>query len=138
MYKTEIQKIPTQRAERKKFLEENKRKTGSYYESLAADFLKKRGLRILERNFRSRKGEIDLIARDGKYLVFIEVKYRKNGSSGSSFAAVRKEKQRTISTVALFYLIRHGYGDNVCCRFDVVGIDGKEIHWIKNAFDFCR
>ena len=99
---------------------------------------KEKGLKIRERNFRCRSGEIDLIGRDGRYLVFIEVKYRKNGKSGSSFSAVGREKQRIISRVAMFYLIAHGYRELPPCRFDVVGIDGKEIHWIKNAFDFCR
>ena len=101
-------------------------------------FLEKRGLQIREKNFRCRSGEIDLIAQDERYLVFVEVKYRKYGRSGSSFAAVGREKQRIISRVAMFYLIAHGYRELPPCRFDVVGIDGKEIHWIKNAFDFCR
>lgn len=79
----------------------------------------------MERNFRCRNGEIDLIARDGRYLVFIEVKYRKDRRSGSSFAAVGKQKQRTILKVALFYLIRKGFQDDIPCRFDVVGIDGE-------------
>lgn len=102
---------------------------------MAEEFLRGKGLQILEKNFRCRKGEIDLIARDGRYLVFIEVKYRKNRGSGSSFAAVGKQKQRTIIRVALFYLIRKGFRDDVPCRFDVVGIDGEEIRWIKNAFE---
>ena len=56
----------------------------------------------------------------------------------SSFAAVGREKQRIISRVAMFYLAVHGYREFPPCRFDVVGIDGEKIHWIKNAFDFCR
>ena len=67
---------------------------------------------------------------------FIEVKYRKDRRSGSSFAAVGKQKQRTILKVALFYLIRNGFQDDIPCRFDVVGIDGEEIRWIKNAFEY--
>ena len=90
----------------------------------------------MERNFRCRNGEIDLIARDGRYLVFIEVKYRKDRRSGSSFAAVGKQKQRTILKVALFYLIRNGFQDDIPCRFDVVGIDGAALRWIKNAFEY--
>ena len=65
------------------------------------------------------------------------LKYRKNGKSGSPFSAVGREKQRIISKVAMFYLIAHGYRELPPCRFDVVGIDGENIHWIKNAFDFC-
>ena len=49
-----------------------------------------------------------------------------------------REKQRIISRVAMFYLAVHGYREFPPCRFDVVGIDGEKIHWIKNAFDFCR
>ena len=60
-----------------------------------------------------------------------------NGKSGSPFSAVGREKQRIISKVAMFYLIAHGYRELPPCRFDVVGIDGENIHWIKNAFDFC-
>lgn len=91
----------------------------------------------MEKNFRCRSGEIDLIAQEGKYLVFIEVKYRRNAGSGSSVSAVGREKQRIISRVAVFYMLTHGYREETPCRFDVVGIDGKEVHWIKNAFDFC-
>ena len=76
--------------------------------------------------------------RSGKKIFAVEVKYRKNGRSGSSFAAVWREKQRIISRVAMFYLAVHGYREFPPCRFDVVGIDGEKIHWIKNAFDFCR
>ena len=121
----------------KKYLKENRRQKGSYYEGIAAAFLAEKGLHIKERNFRCRSGEIDLVAQDGRYLVFIEVKYRKNGKSGSPFSAVGREKQRIISKVAMFYLIAHGYRELPPCRFDVVGIDGENIHWIKNAFDFC-
>ena len=120
------------------FSEKNKRQKGSYYEEIAAVFLEKRGLQIREKNFRCRSGEIDLIAQDERYLVFVEVKYRKNGRSGSSFAAVGREKTAD-----------HQQSGNVLpgctwipefppCRFDVVGIDGKKIHWIKNAFDFLQ
>ena len=96
----------------------------------------KRGCRSRKEIFAA-KWEIDLVAQDGRYLVFIEVKYRKNGKSGSPFSAVGREKQRIISKVAMFYLIAHGYRELPPCRFDVVGIDGENIHWIKNAFDFC-
>lgn len=136
LYKNRITEDTHIKIERNFFLAENRRAKGVYYEEMAAEFLKKKGLRIMERNFRCRNGEIDLIARDGRYLVFIEVKYRKDRRSGSSFAAVGKQKQRTILKVALFYLIRNGFQDDIPCRFDVVGIDGEEIRWIKNAFEY--
>lgn len=100
-------------------------------------FLEQNGLFIVERNFRCRAGEIDLIAKDGKYLVFVEVKYRRTGASGGAAAAVDRKKQRIISRTAQFYLLRYGYGEETECRFDVIAFDRKEICWIKNAFDYC-
>ena len=104
---------------------------------MVAVFLEKNGLKIKEKNFRCRLGEIDLIARDRKYLVFVEVKYRYSAESGGASAAVDCRKQRIISRTALFYLVRHGYGTDTPCRFDVVAIDGDRIEWIRNAFDYC-
>ena len=67
----------------------NTRQTGNVYEQMAADYLEKQGMRILERNFRrGRNGEIDIIGRDGKYLVFVEVKYRGTARWGDSLSAV--------------------------------------------------
>ena len=67
---------------------QNNRETGSRFEEQVADFLKKQGFRILDRNFRCREGEIDIIARDGAYLVFIEVKYRRTKAAGSALEAI--------------------------------------------------
>ena len=85
-----------------KNLHKNTRSTGSCYERKAADYLKQQGLFILRYNYRCRFGEIDLIARDGEYLVFVEVKYRKDNSSGYSLAAVNPAKQKTICKVARY------------------------------------
>lgn len=115
----------------------NKRKTGSRYEEQAAAFLEKQGLLVIEKNFRCKSGEIDLIARDGRYLVFVEVKYRSSGSNGYAAAAVDWHKQKRISRAASFFLIRYGYQEPPC-RFDVVAIDGQQIQWIRNAFDYCK
>lgn len=115
---------------------QNRRKLGSAYEQLAGELLEKEGYEILEYNVHSRAGEIDIVARDEEYLVFIEVKYRKDDSWGNPFEAVSVGKQRTISKCALSYLKKHGMFD-VPVRFDVVGILGKEIQIIKNAFEFC-
>lgn len=90
----------------------------------------------MARNFRCKSGEIDLIARDGRYLVFVEVKYRSSTGQGSASAAVDWHKQRRISQAAQFFLLRYGYGEPPC-RFDVIAIDGQQIQWIKNAFDYC-
>ena len=112
----------------------NKRKTGSHYEELAAVFLQNSGYEILQRNFRSRTGEIDLIARDGNTLVFVEVKYRKNGSFGHPEEAVSYIKQRNIIKTAQFYMCRFGIRDTVPCRFDIVAVEGDSIRLIQNAF----
>ena len=116
----------------------NKRKVGAFYEGLAADYLISQGVMILERNYRSRLGEIDLIGMtaDG-WLIFVEVKYRSSEYSGNPLAAVDGKKQWVISRVAVEYLKNRYRSMDVRCRFDVVGIEGDEICWVKNAFDFC-
>ena len=115
----------------------NKRQTGSQYEEKAAEYMKQQGYRILERNYRCRQGEIDLIARDGEYLVFVEVKYRTTGVSGYPAEAVDARKQQTIAKCAMHFLMKQG-NDDVPCRFDVVAIAGaesqEEITIYKDAF----
>ena len=111
----------------------NRRETGTQYEERAAEYLIAQNYQILERNYRIRSGEIDIIARDGTVLVFIEVKYRKNDESGNPLEAVDIRKQRKIITVARYYLYQKKYGD-VPCRFDVIGICGSHIEHIKDAF----
>jgi len=112
----------------------NKRTVGSDKEQQAARFLEKQGYVIRERNFRCRSGEIDIVARDGRYLVFVEVKYRADGRKGEPEEAVTIHKQNIIRKVARFYLLRYGFSEDVPCRFDVVGIRGEEIRVTKNAF----
>ena len=111
----------------------NRRKTGQEYENVAAEYLRAQNYQILEKNYRIRSGEIDLIARDGAYLVFVEVKYRKNASSGDPLEAVDFRKQKKIIQVARYYLYEKRYID-IPCRFDVIGICGDSICHIKNAF----
>lgn len=82
-------------------------------------------------------GEIDLVAQDGTWLVFIEVKYRRNTASGCAIEAVNKAKQKKISRAAAWYLSSHFHSVDIPCRFDVLGFDGNKIIWIKDAFDFC-
>lgn len=111
------------------------RKRGAQYEKMAADHLKEKGFQILEHNFSSRFGEIDIVARDGRYLVFVEVKYRATDSGGHPLEAVDMRKQRRIGKTAEFYLLRYGYGEDTPCRFDVVGIAGNEMIHVQNAFE---
>lgn len=113
----------------------NKRSIGSSKEQLACAYLQRNGVQILEQNFRNRQGEIDLIGRDGKHLVFFEVKYRRNLQCGGALAAVDYKKQRQICKVADYYRCMHGIGDNCWIRYDVIAIEDEEITWIKNAFE---
>ena len=115
----------------------NKRQVGTEKEILAAEYLKKKGYFIIEKNYRVRQGEIDLIARDGTCIVFVEVKYRADGRSGDALEAVTGAKIRQISKMALFYLNQKKISiDNTLIRFDVIGINGDSITHIENAFDF--
>lgn len=115
----------------------NKRAVGTAYEKQAGKYLEQRGYRIMEYNFRCRSGEIDIIAKDGEYLVFVEVKYRRDTRSGSPLEAVDYKKQRIIGRTASYYCHTHGYGETTPCRFDVVAILGEEIQVIANAFEYA-
>ena len=110
------------------------RETGTWYEENAARYLEQQGYRILEKNFRCRQGEIDLIAMDGEYLCFIEVKFRESADCGGAFLAVANKKQRRICHTALFYLMERGLPEDTAGRFDVVGITPDETVLIKDAF----
>lgn len=111
----------------------NTRKTGSEKESLAAGYLINNGYEVIECNYRCRLGEVDIIAKDGDYLVFAEVKYRKSLKMGSPFDAVGYQKQNRIRKVCQWYLMEKHLND-IPVRFDVVGILDQEITVIKNAF----
>jgi len=108
--------------------------TGAAAEALAARFLEREGLTIVERNFRCRAGEIDLIARDGPTIVFVEVRLRGSEAFGGARASVDRAKQRRILQAARHYLA--GRGDEPC-RCDVVlldRLDDRRVEWIRNAF----
>ena len=111
----------------------NKRQSGSIGEDMAVEFLKSRGVKILERNYQNRFGEIDIIGREDNTLLFIEVKYRKNESFGYPLEAVGFAKREKIRKMARFFLNEnHYYHYNI--RFDCIGIIGSQIEWIKGAF----
>lgn len=95
-----------------------------------------RGYEIIEYNFRCCIGEIDLIAKDGEFLVFVEVKYRRNENAGNPLEAVTLRKQRTIGKVAAYYLMTHGYGEDAPCRFDVAAVLGNRVQIVQNAFEY--
>lgn len=107
---------------------------GREAEALAAQYLECYGVRVIKRNFRIRGGEIDLICRDGKVLVFVEVRLRTRSDFGGAAASITASKQRRIILAAQHYLL----GKPECdCRFDCILLDGlntNQIEWIKNAF----
>jgi putative endonuclease len=122
-----------------------KKELGAKGEEIAVRYLKSRGYRIVERNYRNRLGEIDIIAEHGDDLVFIEVKTRSDILFGSPFESVTKQKQKQLSKVALQYISKKNC-HNRPSRFDVVGIKFYEggnrsqdaaIELLQNAFDLC-
>lgn len=114
---------------------QNNRKVGDAHEILAVLELEKRGYKILQRNFRCRSGEIDMIALHKGYLVFVEVKYRKSRKSGYAAEAVTWKKQQVISRVADYYIRTH-CSKIPSCRFDVAALDGEEFTVYENAFEY--
>ncbi|MDO5702313.1 MAG: YraN family protein [Lachnospiraceae bacterium] len=114
----------------------NKRKVGSEYEELAAAYLESIGFRILKRNFRCRSGEVDIIAMDGGTLVFAEVKYRSTEHMGNPLETVNRKKQRRICRSAGYYMMIRHLPDDTPCRFDVIGILGRELRHVRNAFPY--
>jgi putative endonuclease len=110
----------------------NTREIGFSKEKEAANFLKKKGYKIIETNFTTVFGEIDIIAKHKKDLVFVEVKYRKNLSGGTPQEAVTKSKQQKIIKSAVLYLKKKNFRGNF--RFDVVAVCGGKIEIIESAF----
>lgn len=129
---------------------------GREAEDIAADYLQKKGYKILTRNFRIPRGEVDIIAQDKRTLVFVEVRMRSSASFGGAIASVHRPKQRRILRAAIAFLKKHGLfatgprgivswfrrgrssllgplfeGD---LRFDILALDGKMISHIENAF----
>ncbi len=112
-----------------------KKQTGDAAEALAATFLMRQGLRMLERNWRVRGGEIDLICEDRGCLVFVEVRLRSSSHFGGAGASITAAKQRRIILAARHYLA--GKRERPC-RFDAVLLDGlneSRLEWIRNAFE---
>jgi putative endonuclease len=120
--------------------DDGRRETGESGESIAVKSLKKNGYKIIEQNYRCKLGEIDIIARDGCVLVFIEVKARRTDEFGGPKWAVTPRKQRKISMVALKYLKDTEQMGNKA-RFDVVAIrllpGDPDVEIIKNAFELA-
>lgn len=105
---------------------------GQQAENLAADFLQLQGLRLVERNYRCRMGEIDLIMDDGATRVFVEVRLRRNRNFGGAAESITQSKQSKLIRAAQHYLQQ--FSKQPPCRFDAVLLDGLKIEWIKDAF----
>ena len=109
---------------------------GRYGQNEAAKFLQTIGMTVMAENFRTRRGEVDLIMADGEYVVFVEVKYRRSLRHGYPREAVGISKQKRIRDAALHFISRNQLDQDF--RFDVVELyeatDGLTINHIKNAF----
>lgn len=114
----------------------NRRQTGAEKERLAGAYLLSQGYDILQYNFRCRQAEIDIVAREGRYLVFVEVKWRSSLRNGAPEEAVDGRKQARILRAAMFYFARFHVPEDTPVRFDVVAIEGEKIRLIRNAFSF--
>jgi len=115
----------------------DRRRQGAHYEALAAAFLTEKGLRLLDKNYNSPYGELDLVLEEGETLVFCEVKARRSFRYGDPLEAVTARKRQRICKTALHYLWQKPQYQGRACRFDVVAIypDGRLEH-LENAFPF--
>ncbi len=114
---------------------------GEAAEQAAVEFLRARGLDIAERNIASRRGEIDIIARDGDLLVFVEVRLRSNSRFGSGADSVDARKQQRLARAANHYLARRFGAHPPPCRFDVISLtrapeqsSAYRVEWLRDAF----
>jgi len=116
------------------------RHQGDHYEDRAAALLRARGLRLIARQYRCQRGEIDLIATDGGRLIFVEVRARRHRGFGGAAASVDRKKQCKISACAAHFLRCHPQWRHLPCRFDVIAWepgprDTLEARWLQGAFD---
>ncbi|HEC18926.1 MAG TPA: YraN family protein [Gammaproteobacteria bacterium] len=116
----------------------SKQASGNHAEDLACDYLQRHGLRLIQRNYRCRRGEIDLVMRHRQHTVFVEVRYRRSNRFGSAAESVDARKQAKLLAAAEHYLQHNPKAARGACRFDVVALSTEnnqaQIHWIENAF----
>lgn len=114
----------------------NKRKLGGKVERMISEYLSSQGFVIKEMNYRCKQGEIDIIATENGYYVFIEVKYRASQKFGMPEEAVGIAKQKRICSAAQYYLYSHNLGEFTPVRFDVAAVLENKLIYYKSAFDF--
>ena len=108
-------------------------RAGLAAERLAADLLRREGYRVLEHRFRFHRHDVDLVARRGATVVFVEVKARANSAFGAGTEAVTPRKRLELTRAASAWLQRHG-GPGDGARFDVIAVDGDRVEWLQSAF----
>lgn len=113
----------------------NQNNAGLAAEKIAETFLKNHGLKLVMQNYHCRFGEIDLIMKEAKTLVFVEVRLRSNRQFGSAGASITAQKQQKLIATAQHFLQSHG---QCACRFDAILMDKADldhVEWVRNAFD---
>ena len=113
---------------------------GRHFEAVAAEYLEERGLVVLERGYRCRLGEIDLVCRDARTLVIVEVRARGSGAVARAAESIGPAKRGRIVRATRHFLMRHGEWRDAPVRFDVVAFDAIDtaearVSWLRNAFD---
>ncbi len=118
------------------FKSRRRHQRGAQAEAAAETFLQSKGLQLIGRNYFCRFGEIDLVMRDQRQLVFIEVRYRRSNHFGGALMSVEKHKQARLIRTARHYLAYQANDVNVASRFDVIAVSAAHfgIQWVKNAF----
>lgn len=106
---------------------------GTDAESIAIKFLQKNGYKIVERNYNTKFGEIDVVALDGKTVAFVEVKFRKSGAYGAPYEFVTSYKKNRLQKAAWCYIKQRSLAD-MDLRFDIISITGAKVDLFKNAF----
>ena len=108
---------------------------GQQAESLACRFLESQGLRLIQRNWRCKLGELDLVMLDGDTVVFVEVRYRRHIAWGGAIESIDWRKRQRLASAAQLFLQRETRWTSKPCRFDVVTLGPGQSDWIRNAFD---
>jgi putative endonuclease len=128
-----IDSLAGKRDEKQDGKRSDRQSQGQAGEDEALAYLQRTGLTLVERNFRCKGGEIDLIMKGNSVLVFVEVRKRSDASYGGAAASVTSRKQARLILAAQIYLQR--FKMPPACRFDVIAIDGASMNWLKNVID---